>query len=81
MIKTLEYKTNGVCANLITISYDSDTIVDVVFNGGCRGNTSGLSSLLRGMKIDEAISRLEGVNCRNGTSCPDQLSQALKRCN
>ena len=46
---------------------------------GCQGNTKGLASLVEGMDADEVISRLEGIDCNGrGTSCPDQLAQALK---
>ena len=49
------------------------------FIGGCDGNTQGVSRLVEGMEVNEAIKRLEGIDCRGrGTSCPDQLSMALK---
>ncbi|MBQ3562875.1 MAG: TIGR03905 family TSCPD domain-containing protein [Clostridia bacterium] len=58
---------------------DGDTVVSAKFEGGCNGNTKGISSLVVGMNIDEVINRLEGINCGfKGTSCPDQLAQALK---
>ena len=50
----------------------------VVFNGGCRGNTTGVSKLAEGRSVDELISLLEGIQCRGGTSCPDQFAKALK---
>jgi uncharacterized protein (TIGR03905 family) len=47
--------------------------------GGCDGNLKGLSSLLAGMKVEEAVQRMEGIRCGGKpTSCPDQLAQALK---
>ncbi len=55
------------------------TIQNVEFIGGCSGNTQGISSLVKGMKAEEAIDRLEGIRCGNKpTSCPDQLAKALK---
>ena len=47
--------------------------------GGCNGNLKGISSLLKGMKAEDAIARMEGTTCGNKpTSCPDQIAQALK---
>lgn len=73
------YIPKGVCSRQINIEVEGDIIKTVQFVGGCNGNTQGISSLVRGMNIDEAISRLEGINCNGrGTSCPDQLAKALK---
>ncbi|MBO5984665.1 MAG: TIGR03905 family TSCPD domain-containing protein, partial [Rikenellaceae bacterium] len=45
----------------------------------CQGNTQGISMLVRGMKAEEVIARLEGINCGGkATSCPDQLARALR---
>lgn len=75
---TYEYKTRGVCSRSIVIDVDDETVKSVRFVGGCNGNTQGVASLVAGMKIDEVIGRLSGINCGGrGTSCPDQLSQAL----
>ena len=58
---------------------DGDEIKEVSFEGGCNGNLKGIGALVRGMKIDDAIERLEGIRCGfKPTSCPDQLAQALK---
>ena len=54
-------------------------IENVQFIGGCTGNTQGVARLVKGMKVDEVISRLKGIQCRAGTSCPDQLSRALEK--
>ena len=79
MAQHYTYKTSGTCSQLIDITIDGDTVAEVVFTGGCMGNTQGVASLVRGMKVSEAISRLEGIDCRGrGTSCPDQLARALK---
>ena len=76
----INYKTQSVCSRSIDIDVDSGIIVEVKFNGGCAGNTQGVASLLRGMTVEEAINRLEGIRCGfKPTSCPDQLAKALKK--
>ena len=73
------YKTSGVCSTEIHVEMENDIIKSVEFVRGCPGNLFGISSLVKGMNIDEAISKLEGIKCRDkATSCPDQLAQALK---
>lgn len=73
------YKTKGVCSQEIHFELDGDTIKSVEFIGGCSGNTQGIASLVKGMKVSDAISRLEGIRCGfRPTSCPDQLATALK---
>ena len=74
-----KYKTRGTCSQMILIDADADTIKHVEFIGGCRGNTQGISILVEGMKIDDVIARCKGIQCRAGTSCPDQLSRALEK--
>ena len=77
---TITYTPRGVCSQQMTIEVEQGTIQSVAVLGGCSGNLQGLSSLLRGMKVEEAIQRLEGIRCgRKATSCPDQLAQALKQ--
>ena len=69
-----------VCSELIDIETDSDTIRTVRFTAGCNGNLQGIASLVAGMRIQDAITRLEGIQCNGrGTSCPDQLARALKK--
>ena len=64
---------------MINIEVNDGIIESVQFLGGCNGNTQGVSALVKGMKVDEAIKRLEGISCNGrGTSCPDQLAKALK---
>ncbi len=76
---TINYTPRGVCSRNITIEVTDGIIDSVKFMGGCHGNTQGVAALLKGMKVTEAIERLEGINCNGkGTSCPDQLAQALK---
>lgn len=76
------YKTSGVCSSEINFEIDDEkaTIKSVSFKNGCEGNASGLSKLLVGMKIDDVINKLEGTTCGfKSTSCPDQLTKALKK--
>ena len=73
------YKTFGVCSRSIDFEIENNTIKYVKINGGCPGNTAGVAKLATGRNIDEVISLLEGIPCRNGTSCPDQLAKALKQ--
>lgn len=76
----MDYRPIGVCSQLIRVELDGDTIENVEFIGGCNGNTQGISHLVKGMNVNEAISRLEGIRCGNkNTSCPDQLAYALKQ--
>lgn len=64
---------------MIEIELDGDVIDDVIFTGGCNGNLSGISKLIKGMKAEDVIDRLEGTKCGfKDTSCPDQLSKALR---
>ena len=74
-----KYKPQGVCSYEMTIEIEKDTIKKVTIQGGCAGNTIGVSRLVEGMKIEEAIKRLKGIPCgKRGTSCPDQLAIALE---
>lgn len=73
------YTTQGTCSRSIAIDVKDGVVKSVVFDGGCTGNAQGVSRLIVGMDVEEAIKRLEGIECRNGTSCPDQLSRALKK--
>ena len=73
------YRTNGVCARTIDFEVKDNIITNLKFNGGCMGNTQGVSKLAIGRNIDEVINLLEGIQCRGGTSCPDQLAKALKQ--
>lgn len=73
------YKTTGVCSRTIDFEVEGNILKSVKFNGGCAGNTQGVSKLAVNRPIDEVISLLDGIKCRNNTSCPDQLAQALKQ--
>ncbi len=77
---TVNYKTSGTCSRSINIEIDeNDVITSVSFEGGCNGNLKGISSLCIGMKVDDVIAKTENITCGfKNTSCPDQLSKALK---
>lgn len=76
----ITYRPKGVCSQLMDIEVEDGKIESVKITGGCSGNLQGISSLLKGMDVDEAISRMEGICCGiKATSCPDQIAQALKQ--
>ena len=76
----LEYRPRGVCSQRIEIDVEDGLVQDVQFTGGCSGNLQGISRLVKGMPVEEVISRVEGIRCGfKPTSCPDQLAQALKQ--
>ena len=79
-MKKIVYKTVGTCSQVIEVSGDNGCVVDVRFYGGCNGNLQGISSLVRGMRYEDVLERLNGISC-NGkpTSCPDQLCRALEQ--
>ena len=73
------YETKGVCAREINFDVVDNKITKVSFLGGCNGNLGGISRLLEGLTVEEAISKLKGVDCKGkGTSCPDQFVNALE---
>ena len=75
----MRYKTMGTCSSAIDVEVEDGIVKEVKFIGGCNGNTQGVAALVKGMPVDEVISRLEGIKCGfKGTSCPDQLAKALK---
>lgn len=77
----IEYRPKGVCSQLMSIDVEDGIIEKVEVRGGCSGNLQGISALLVGMPVEEAIARLEGIRCGfKPTSCPDQIAQALRKC-
>ena len=73
------YRTRGTCCReIVFVVDDNDVLTSVKFANGCSGNTQGVARLAVGRKIDEIISLLEGIQCRAGTSRPDQFAKALK---
>ncbi|HIV98434.1 MAG TPA: TIGR03905 family TSCPD domain-containing protein [Candidatus Ornithospirochaeta avicola] len=79
-MKTFNYKTKGTCSREISFTLtDSGKVENISFVGGCNGNLKGISALCEGQDALAVISRLEGIKCgMKDTSCPDQLSKALK---
>ena len=80
MVKKLTYKTQGTCSSHIELEVEDGVISEVFFWGGCNGNLQGIRSLVKGMKIEDVIQKLEGIRCGNRpTFCPDQLCKALRQ--
>lgn len=78
--KNMEFRPTGVCSQLIRVEVEDNVVKNVEFVGGCSGNTQGIARLVKGMDVNDVISRLEGIKCGSKkTSCPDQLSIALKQ--
>ena len=79
-ILSLEYTTKGTCSRKILFEVEDGKVHNVQFVGGCNGNTQGVARLVEGMDVNEAISRMKGIDCNGrGTSCPDQLAKALEQ--
>ena len=78
MTDIIEIRPRGVCSTFMTVEHTDGVITKVSITNGCRGNTQGLSALLVGYTLEEAVKRLEGIQCHNGTSCPDQLAKGIK---
>ncbi len=73
------YIPRGVCSRQIMLDIEDGIIKGCGFVGGCNGNTQGICALVKGMTVEDAIGKLEGIDCNGrGTSCPDQLSKALR---
>lgn len=76
----MRYQTKGTCSTSIDIELKDGIIESVTFTGGCNGNLQGISALVKGMKPEDAISKLKGIRCGfKSTSCPDQLACALEK--
>ncbi len=76
----ITYNTHGTCSRQIIIDIEDGVVQNVTFVGGCSGNTQGVASLARGMRVEDVITRLRGIRCGGKpTSCPDQLAQALEQ--
>ena len=72
------YKTSGTCSRAIDFEVENSVVTKCRFEGGCAGNTQGVAKLAIGRNVGEVIAALKGIQCRNGTSCPDQLARALE---
>lgn len=76
----ISYQTQGVCSREIILDVENGIILNVEFFGGCNGNLKGISKLVKGMKVEDVIEKLEGTTCgHKDTSCPDQLCKALRQ--
>lgn len=74
------YTPKGVCSRQIEIEVENEIVKSLKVIGGCNGNLQGISKLVEGMKVEEVIARLKGIDCGGkGTSCPDQIAQALEQ--
>ena len=79
-MSAFEYAPQGGCSRLMPFDIEDNKIHNLKVVGGCNGNLQGIGKLVEGMDIDEVISRVEGIRCgARPTSCPDQLSKALKQ--
>jgi len=77
---TVEYDPRGVCSRHMSVTAEDGVITNVRVLGGCDGNLQGISRLVVGMKVEDAIEKLQGIDCGGkGTSCPDQLSKAMQK--
>ena len=73
------YRTKGTCSSAINYEVENGVVTKCQFVGGCRGNTQGVARLVIGKKVEDVIALLKGIQCQNGTSCPDQLARALEQ--
>ena len=78
-METIHFYPKGTCSVEMFVEHENGIIKKVRIIRGCPGNTQGLAALLVGMSLEEAVKRLEGIQCRNGTSCPDQLAKGIKQ--
>ena len=77
----IDFQPHGVCARNIHIELDDsgETIESVRFDGGCPGNTTAVSKLIKGQSVDRIVELLQGNDCRGrGTSCADQMTIGLR---
>ena len=72
------YRTQGTCSQAIQYEVVDGIVTACAFLGGCPGNTQAVAKLVVGRKVEEVVRLLKGIQCRGGTSCPDQLARALE---
>lgn len=78
MTEILQYETSGTCCRMMQVKVNNGIVEDADFFGGCNGNLQGIKHLIKGMKIDDVIEKLQGIKCgAKPTSCPDQLAKCL----
>ena len=73
------YRTRGTCSSAINYEVENGIVTKCEFVGGCPGNTQGVARLVIGRKVEDVIAMLKGIQCRGGTSCPDQLARAREQ--
>ncbi|MDO4500145.1 MAG: TIGR03905 family TSCPD domain-containing protein [Erysipelotrichaceae bacterium] len=72
------YNPSGVCSRQFNIEVENGVVESLEVIGGCNGNLKGIAALVKGMKVEEVIERLSGIQCGfKPTSCPDQIAKAL----
>lgn len=72
------FRTNGSCSREIIFDVDENNkLTSLKFLGGCSGYAQAMARILIGKDIEEIAKLFKGIQCRNNTSCPDQLSIAL----
>lgn len=79
MKKHIKYKTQGVCSRKIEFDIIDGVVYNMVFRGGCKGNTTGLSALAEGASAEELVKKLKGIPCKGDNSCPNQLAIAIEQ--
>ena len=73
------YEPSGVCSRQINFEVENGIVTKLEVIGGCNGNLQGISKLVEGMKVEDVIKKLKGIDCKGkGTSCPDQIAKALE---
>ena len=78
-VDEVRFQPSGVCSKLMVFKIKNNQIMDMETVGGCSGNLKGIGSLIIGMDVNEVIKRVQGIPCGSRpTSCPDQLSIALR---
>ena len=78
-METYSYTPKRVCARNITFSIKEGRLHDISFMGGCDGNLKAIGKLLEGADARKTVGMLKGNDCRGrGTSCADQLAQAIE---
>lgn len=73
------YKTSNVCAQELSFDVVNGMVFNVAFQGGCRGNTQGVAALAEGLPLEDVVTRLKGIDCHGGHSCPDELAKAVEQ--
>ena len=72
------YRTRGTCSTDMDLEIRDGVITHCEIHNGCRGNTQGLAAMVIGQNAEDVAAKLEGIQCRGGTSCPDQLAKAIR---